>query len=211
MDVPAAEQSQLLQLDQVSIKLRATVNLHSETKFQIFINCDQLFSWLFIQLEPELAQLKLTARKLSAIFKISKCKSINGRISLIILLSEVMQEFIKVAAGEDKVWWNIVESNFWAIWWHYLIISGVNVPPFDNQAINVGIVGRFTGDDTVSEAQAEALNNLINCGLAERALDIDFHIAAQCQTSIATTRCEDNNIFAFVEEHERFIETPRPV
>lgn len=85
------------------------------------------------------------------------------------------------------------------------------MPPFDNQAINVGLIGRFTGDSQVSQAQEAALDSLLNCGLAERALDVDFQIFAQCQTSIQTTRCEDNNVHAFVSEYTRFIESPRPV
>lgn len=85
------------------------------------------------------------------------------------------------------------------------------MPPFDNQAINVGLVGRFTGDNQVSEAQAAALESLLTCGLADRALDVEYQVFAQCQTSIQTTRCEDNNVHAFVSEHSRFIENPRPV
>jgi hypothetical protein len=86
---------------------------------------------------------------------------------------------------------------------------GENVEGFSNQAINIGYIGRF--NDAAPNAEAAALlDQLVNCGIAERALATNVRVIAQCQAARFVT-CEATRIFSWISEHPRFVATPRPV
>lgn len=85
---------------------------------------------------------------------------------------------------------------------------GENVEGFSNQAINIGYIGRF--NDAAPNAEAAALlDQLVDCGIAERALATNVRVVAQCQVARIVT-CEASRIFSWISEHPRFTDNPRP-
>lgn len=116
-----------------------------------------------------------------------------------------------------------VDGNGWPdISYHFLIggdnriyqgrgwgRQGQNVEGFNNQAINIGYVGRFTQDRPSAEAVA-LLESLITCGISQGALASNANVVAQCQVTRIVS-CSATTIFDWISEHPRYIETPRPV
>lgn len=116
-----------------------------------------------------------------------------------------------------------MDFNGWAdISYHFLIAEdnriyvgrgwsrqGENVGAFNNQAINVGYIGRFVHRQPTPEARA-VLHSLIECGISEGHLTPDVRVAAQCQvTNIAP--CNNTFIYEWISGRPRFIENPHPI
>lgn len=115
-----------------------------------------------------------------------------------------------------------MDSNSWPqISYHFLIgedgqiyegrgwgRQGENVGNFNNQAINVGLIGQFTTAPTA--ATLALVNSLIDCGIAQGALPQDVSIVAQCQV-VNFVACPANSIFAWLSDHPRFEGAPSPV
>lgn len=115
------------------------------------------------------------------------------------------------------------QANGWAdISYHFLIGGdnriyagrgwgrmGENVEGFSNQAINIGYIGRFNDAPPSAEAAA-LLDQLVECGISNRALASNVRVFAQCQ-AVRFVTCDATQIFSWISEHPRFIASPRLV
>lgn len=86
---------------------------------------------------------------------------------------------------------------------------GENVEGFNNQAINIGYIGSFNTAPPAAEAAA-LLDQLVSCGIAERALASNVSVIAQCQVTRIVT-CPATTIFEWISGNPRFNDNPRVV
>lgn len=87
---------------------------------------------------------------------------------------------------------------------------GENVEGFNNQAINVALMGTFLTQPPTARL-VETLDALIACGVSQGSLAQDVAVIAQCQANPRIVSCERTTIFGWAQEHPRFVADPRPV
>jgi len=85
---------------------------------------------------------------------------------------------------------------------------GENVEAFTNQAISVGLAGRFL-QTHLSDEGMEVLNSLIECGISEGHLSPDVRVVAQCQVTRFIS-CEASTVLEWVSTHPRWESDPQP-